>query len=296
MDAQKYLRRFDQMVSELKKTEEVNVFTYHLAPPELGIVEEMERYLGFSLDASIRNFFTDCGGIQLRWHHRENEYFQNDYLKDQDENALLESNPLPWEHSQACGTVHEGWWENEIGPGGDHGEDGKIMIGPLSLMTKKIDYSILCGEGPEAFEETETTLGNTGQSFKEAFFRTHLRFLDWFSSYYQMAFFTGNQNPNLEVVLGNDYCASFYEWYVTDFASYLEFLIYSRGLVHARPCFYSANSEEYSDGPVKTDVKFFQNLPTIDFRKRSSDLADLGQRISEGIFFPAALSEILPKK
>lgn len=213
-----YLSRFNKMVEELREHPKVVVLHYHIFPPatdeQIALVESK---LGISLDDSIVSFYKQTNGLQLIWIFKSNEKF--------DENVHFSSHePLDFYHQ------YEDY----------HTEDGTVMIQPIESaflrdwkdvvyfddMNKKVSA--------DHNEEVEFLLEKTYSIYD---FHQKIQPFDCFSKYSDMAFFLdGTGNP--PVLLGDDHHNVYTDSKVTDFESYMEFIIANKGLGARRTDFY----------------------------------------------------------
>ena len=56
------IARFDGMVEELRRDPEIDVLHYLVRPPNPSEIEEVERALGYSLGAAIKEFYAALTG------------------------------------------------------------------------------------------------------------------------------------------------------------------------------------------------------------------------------------------
>ena len=71
-----YLERFKAMVEELKAHPDV-VVTHFLTFPPVSerVISRIDRHLKVELHSSIKSFFRQTNGLQLKWIHRKDPKF-----------------------------------------------------------------------------------------------------------------------------------------------------------------------------------------------------------------------------
>jgi hypothetical protein len=79
-----------------------------------------------------------------------------------------------------------------------------------------------------------------GVEYDSLFFKQHVKPFDLFNKNYTTAFFVGDRQADPKVLLGSDHNADFVSTKVTNFESYMEFLIAKKGAVEERAKFYAA--------------------------------------------------------
>jgi hypothetical protein len=216
-----FVDALETKVLELMDLSDVEVLEFEVYPPREDHLVEVERLLKHPLPESVRVFYSRCSGLTLRWAHRERA--SRAYVERFD----FGQNPKRFKRDSSYLD--------------DQGEDGRILLrslGEIFLSDERfaglIEDDILLAPGHEG----EVTLAGATYP-RDAFYR-QLRVFDAYSSEGGAAFFLGD--PSLPVVQGSNSAASYEDGHVTDFESYLELLLASRGLKTARWEFYMRGS------------------------------------------------------
>jgi hypothetical protein len=240
------LARYKAMVAELRAQPKIRILADQILPPDEGAIERVEQVLGHELDPAISAFYRQCGGLQLRWVHVDNPSFNEE--RDQFVPEVLD-------------------WLYEL-------EDYHVTDGSIMLVDVE-DAFLRSWEGFIHFSgQREREEEFAGRTFKD--FDLHVHPFDIFNKYNDMAFFLGTGTPSPPVIMGDDHMACYTDSYVTDFGSYLEFLLYSRGLIAARRAFYSRYRGD-REPPKVTPASFFAGLPPIDLGRYDKELAGEGE-------------------
>jgi len=221
------------MVATLQAQPAVQLLTFCTFPP--ASEEQLlaiEQALGFPLDETIKNFYRQTNGLQLRWIMKANPSFDS-------EAHQFQAAPVDWMYA------HFDYWP----------EDGSILLWPIdevfSYDWKEFIYFDWMNDA-----DTETF---AGQTYGLLSFSKKIKPFDIFSKELDMAFFMdGTSNP--PVIMG-DTCYT--DSFITSFASYLEFLLYTKGIIEARDEFYSKYNG-HKKGVLQTDASYFEELPPIE--------------------------------
>jgi hypothetical protein len=208
-----YLARFAMMVEELKRCGDVvALLNYNLFEPVPDAsLAEVEDVLGMPLGESIKDFFKLTNGLQLRWILKSSPAFDP-------EKHRFTPEPFDW-----------------LLPWDDYLPDtGLVNVLPLEEIFLR-DWKGFVWFGSEA-KRRNRFLGveYNGLSFKKS-----IKPFDAFNKFYSMAFFVGDRQSDPKVILGEDHLADFASSRVTNFESYLEFLLATKGIVAERKNFYS---------------------------------------------------------
>lgn len=208
-----YLSRFALMAEELKSCpERVALLNYNIFKPVSDdTVREVEDALGFSLDPSILSFFKQTDGLQLRWILRDNPRFDPDKQKF---NYQPLDSLYPWERPVRA--------------------NGFVNILPLRRIFLGDWEDTVWYRNVEPYR-----IKFLGTEYDGTFFKQHIKPFDVFDAYYTMVFFTGDEESDPKVLLAEDRHAELTSSKITDFESYMEFLIASKGIVKARKDFYT---------------------------------------------------------
>jgi hypothetical protein len=209
-----YLARFALMVEGLRDCpDEVALLGYNVFEPVAEeTVAEVEKSLGFALAESVKSFFRQTNGLQLRWMSKASPEY--DPRKHR-----LTYEPFDGRYP----------WSGYLT------ETGLVNILPLEeiFFGDWRDYVWFENEGAR-----QTTF--FGVEYNSLFFKQHVKPFDLFNKYYTMAFFVGDGRPDPKVLMGSDHNADFTSTEVTDFESYVEFLIAKKGAVEERAKLYGA--------------------------------------------------------
>lgn len=217
-----YLARFAWMVEELKTCpDRVVLLNYNVFKPVSDeVVRRVEDALSFALDPSIIAFFKQSNGLQLRWTLRDNPRYDPEKQKFQYE-------PLISLYA----------WEKPVRA------TGFVNILPLERIFLGDWEDMVWFRNAREFQ-----IRFLGVEYDGAFFQQHIKPFDVFDAYYTTVFFIGDREHNPKVLLAKDRHADLTSSKITDFESYMEFLIASRGIVEERKRFYS-DAWDSSAGP-----------------------------------------------
>ncbi|MCI5056147.1 MAG: SMI1/KNR4 family protein [Flavobacteriales bacterium] len=229
------------MVSQLKemvqklKNDGMFINHFHILPADLEAIKKVEDALGYRLDESITSFYSECGGVQLIWTHKENLEFE-DLAQVLNSNKALKSN----------------WAFLDY-----YNYDGVIMIPSIKevFLTdwKKMIY----------WDDTEGEVEFAGKTYQEPDFSKQLKPFDWFSNYYDVTFFL-DKNSNPCLIMGDDHMACYTDSRRITVSVYLEFLLKTRGAINARPSLFSKYAGHKYPVITQNDI---EKLPEIDFGK-----------------------------
>jgi hypothetical protein len=227
-----YLERFENMVQMLENDSQVIVKAFHRFPPATDSqIKQLGQKLGVDLHQSIKDFYKQTNGLQLLWSFRSNEHST----------------------TPSGGTLDFYRQYEDYQP-----EDGAVMIFPLE--TAFFNESV--AERYSQATPHGTPMKFLGKGYSWAEFGSRIRPFDGFNKYYDMAFFLdGSGNP--PVILGDDHQACYTDSRVTDFESYLEFLIANKGLVGRRKDFYGQYNGHQSP-PLRTPKSYWTPQRKLD--------------------------------
>jgi hypothetical protein len=217
-----FIEKLNAVVADLKSNSEIFVAHYQVLPADLGAIDRVEAALGYKLDASITNFYKECGGVQLLWLHESNDSFDN--IKEN----FVSTAPL------------DDWYIK-----GEHINffpEGCIWIPSIEAVfltnweDNGMDFDI---------DDFDAAITNDFEDFK-------IQVLDWFSAFNDVAFLiNGSANPPL--VLGDDNQATYSESHYISFDLYLDLLLKSKGEKEARVDFLNKNSNDAIDSWVTAE-------------------------------------------
>lgn len=230
------------MVEELREHPKVVVLHYHIFPPATDEqIALVENKLGITLDESITSFYKQSNGLQLIWVFKSNEKFDESIHFPNDEHLDF--------HRQ-----YEDY----------HTEDGTVMIQPIESAFLRdwkdvVYFDDMNKEVPnDRNEEAEFLLGKIYSIYD---FHQKIQPFDCFSKYSDMAFFlNGSGNP--AVLLGDDHHNVYTDSKITDFESYMEFIIANKGLGERRSDFYHTYSTQ--ENIMQTPASFWTEDKVID--------------------------------
>lgn len=216
---------FETLGLELMDHPDVEVLECDIAgPADLAQIDEAEQALGHSLPSDVRAFYLAMDGVRLRWVHRLHPYRRHVSRWDGDvprpERFRSEWNHLLDEQRVdgliAIRSVHETFASD------DPFADGDAGLHPDGVRTGNVTID--------------------GLAIPREDYYQRLRVFDAYGSEGGAAFVVGA--ADYPVIQGSNSGASFEDGHLTDFRSYLRFLLASVGLVSARNHFYSCASGE----------------------------------------------------
>lgn len=227
-----YLERFNKLVAELKAHPKVEVLTYHtFQPVRVQEIEKIEQQIGFKLDETIKQFYSETNGLQLRWILMSNEDFDAAV-------HVFSEVILAWD----CAMV-------DYRP-----EDGCIMILPIeSIFEANFDHIKPSIAEVISIADTTYTLPDFYKKIKP---------FDQFSYYCDMAFFVDKDNQQ-RVLMGDEQHLCYTDSHLTNFESYLEFLLATKGVCQKRKQFYG-HYQGYKLPLVKTLGDYWTAQNSVD--------------------------------
>lgn len=224
-----YLRRFQDMVDELRRHPQVAVSRVHVAPPVTDeIVRKVQSGLGFELAEGILELYRQANGLSLEWVPKEHSSYDPD---SHDEEAHEPFDMVPQEV-----------------PG------GVIHIYPLESLLD--DFEDVFWFDWMAGQTTELA----GAKYDLLAFSKALRPIDYFSEYSMAALFLGDRVPDPPVLLGDDHGASFTSYRPITFETYLEGILALRGSALGRQRFFA----RAADAPPTTVEGWLALVPSLD--------------------------------
>ncbi|MBE9232467.1 SMI1/KNR4 family protein [Cuspidothrix issatschenkoi LEGE 03284] len=216
-----YLERFRAMVNEIESHPLLEVVDFTINKPTTNeLLTTVEERLGASLAEPIRNFYTEANGLRLYWKIKSG-------LTDED----LDS-------------IEDEYDDYDIGvPDDEENVEEEYPFAQINLISlddcilnlnwhNKIIYDELSSED----EEVEFA----GKNYSERDFERRLKPFDLFSSYACMAFFLEEGIGNPKILRLSSHYVEWDNSRITDFASYLEMLLATRGIVEAREKIYNS--------------------------------------------------------
>lgn len=204
--------KFMHMVDGLRSDASIVVVAAELVPPQPGAVAEAERTLGYSLGASLTEFYTACNGVKLVWTPVEYEEDGQWEGTDATRAFMTPSKLGPWLFKSGDLTG---------------APKGCIWIPSCEQIFGKVhQFDDLISNQDEVFEDYREALGEPRGAECIAPF-------DYASSFYDFCFLL-NGKPEPKLVRGEDHGACFDDSRLLSLAEYLEILIASKGSVEAR--------------------------------------------------------------
>ena len=235
-----YVERFEAMVEELRRHPRLEVVEFTLNPPATAeVFRQVEEKLKAKAAEPLREFYGRANGMKLRWK------IKSGLSEAELEEVRAESSDYSIESS-----------ENTDIP------FAQINLIPLeeALVTRRWE------EFEEAEDDEEFEF--QGQTYLVREFGARVRPFDLFSTYNAMAFVTEEGKGDLPAMLLGDYYVEWSHSRLTDFASYMEMLLATRGIVKAREQVYGEYRGDLKP-PLLTGADYWteERIPRL-FRKR----------------------------
>ncbi len=193
------------MVSEISSHPLLQVVEFSLNPPASSeALEAVEEKIGASLAEPIRRFYEEANGLKLHWR--------------------IKSHFTEQELDEIKGKYNDYWIEFP--------ENKDIPFAQINLIS--IDECINRNWDEIIIPLEDQTFEFQGTNYPHRDFAGRLKPFDLFSTYYCMAFFLEKGIGNPKVLLLSDYYIEWDASRITDFESYLEMLLVTRGIVESR--------------------------------------------------------------
>lgn len=223
-----YLERFRSMVAEIEAHPLLEVVTFSINPPiSEQVLAQIETGLGLQLAESIRSFYQEANGLRIYWRFRldltDEELDRIEETYDDYEIGLLEED------------VDEIEGRNPF---------AQINLLPLEESLVNRDWQgIVYFEETQAFDKSVEFCGST---YQRSQLEMRLKPFDLFSYSSCMAFLleTETREEGFKVSRLGDHYIEWQDNRITDFASYLEMLLATRGIVQARESIYQEEGGE----------------------------------------------------
>jgi hypothetical protein len=205
-----YVKRLRAAAAEIEAHPHLRVYKFKVNPPAgAESFAEVERRLGARLAKPIRDFYSEADGLELRWGLKkglsEEELDKvadryDDYTPPEDEEPNEREDPF-----------------------------ARINLLPLEDAFYRRKWKVLAegGEAGDTFEFQKKT-----HNRRE--FGRRLRPFDEYSTYDCMAFLLEEGVGDPKALLLSDHYVEWDGSRLTDFASYMEMIIATRGIVEAR--------------------------------------------------------------
>lgn len=203
-----YIKAFQALAKELHKNTAIELLGYHtFRGLSASAIELLEQQYHCQLDDTIRRFYQQSNGLQLRWIFKNNPH----YTPKKFPPFQAQSAPVPWNY------MTDNFEQ----------EDGCILLLPLEQVLKQ---SI-----PPDFSHKAIVINQ--KSYTPIDFYAQIRAFDAFSYYCKMGLMLQTNEAPL-VFLGDEQGTCFTDSRTTTFATYLDFLIASKGLCQRRSDFF----------------------------------------------------------
>lgn len=242
-----YLDRFKNMVDEIENHPFLEVVKYQTFPPaKAEVFKKAAELIGAELDATILNFFSETNGLHLHWKVKEG-------IPETVFEELVEN-------------CDDYWMERTEHPDNPF---AKINILPLE---KSILYNWDQEIPSEGFEET-TRFGKLEMPSTQ--FIQNLKSFDLFSEYSCMAFFLSQGQGNPSVLWLSDNYADWENSKLTDFYSYLETLLVTRGICDSRETVFE-QEDGHRKAPLSRESEFWKKpkfIPKLFIEKNYKKLS-----------------------
>lgn len=224
-----YVERFRKVVAEVEAHPALEVVAFKVKEPagaeELRAAEEV---LGAKLAEPLRRFYgEEANGLLLHWRVRE-DISPEDLKKVKRESSDYQIEP-PEDPDIPFAKVH--------------------LLGLLESLKKK-RWPEITTHVPEATYEFR------GETYKSREFGKRLRPFDIFSTYECMAFLVEEGVGDPAVMLLSDYYGEWDETRITDFASYMEMVLATRGITEARKAVFGEYRGDRKP-PLKTGPSYW---------------------------------------
>ncbi len=204
-----YVERFKKIAAEVEAHPTLEVVAFKVKEPAAAEeVRAAEEVLGAKLAAPLRRFYGEANGLHLHWRVREDtDPEELEKLREKFDDYDIE---IPEDEDMPFAQIR--------------------LLGLLESLKKKrwpqiAQMAKTAGDKPFEFR---------GETYSSLEFGKRLRPFDVFTSYECMAFLVEEGVGDPHVLLLTDYYSEWDQTRVTDFASYMEFLLATRGISAAR--------------------------------------------------------------
>jgi hypothetical protein len=230
-----YLQRFEALAKELGKHEHIEIVEFTAQRPASATdIKEVEKKLGAPLAPPIRDFYQEANGVKFHWQ------IKPDVSPEIAKELRKKSKDYYVGIAEYIGTPF-----------------AMINILPLKeslLKNKWRELELAQREDPVEF---------AGKTYDFDDFIKRLKPFDVMSEEFCMAFFLEEGSGDPPVLLLGDACSDWRNSRLTDFASYVEMLLVTRGIVEAREKIFSEPAGD-SKPPLKGDAEFWKKRYTPD--------------------------------
>ena len=227
MKKQFYTTRVEQMIREINSSENVSLVSYWKGDPLSNRdLSSLEQDFNFPIDEKIIQFYQEMNGLQIRWVHKQNSFFDS----------------IPEYSNTAFDPLLPSFEEWKF--------DGSINIWPLRRAIIEENWEDVIWFNDEDQEINDFVDGaELVTKIKQC-----IRPFDIFQTYYAMAFYLNDSKNNWSVLMVGNYFQSFNESLLTNFESYVNFLFATLGSVFLRQKYFYC-----FDGFRNSMVKFPPN-------------------------------------
>lgn len=235
-----YIERFQAIAVEIKTYDFLDLVEFKTYSPATNeIFTAVEAKIGAPLAEPIRNFYGQTNGLHLRW-----------CIKPDLSDAKLEA-------------ISKEFDDYDI----ELPEQREVPFAQINLLP--IEDSFINTNWEEVIVPLDDlTFEFQGVTYPHGEFARRLKPFDLFSDYYCMAFLLEKEIGNPKVLLLSDHYAEWYYSRITDFESYMQMLLASRGIVHSRDKIYSEYRGDLKP-PLITGPDYWteEHIPKL-FRKK----------------------------
>jgi hypothetical protein len=223
-----YLKKFEALVKDLKKYEFLEVVEFTPQPPvSAAALKTAEKAFGAALAPAIREFYGESNGLKLHWQVKP------DVSPELAKQLRKKSSDYYVEIAEYVGNPF-----------------AIINLIPLNEVVGKKWKELGLGAHPDEIEFA-------GETYKFDELRKRLKPFDVMNREFCMTFFLEKGNGNPKVLLLSEGYTNWTDSRFTDFASYMEMLLVTRGIAEAREKIFS-ESNGITKPPLAGDGKFWQ--------------------------------------
>jgi hypothetical protein len=210
----KYINKFESIVKEVESNPYLEVTEFKVNPPlSKQELADIEAAVGIKIDKSILNFYQQMNGLILNWQ------IKPDLAKDEQAFTKIR---------KQYDDYYLKWPEDEI----ETVPFAKINLLSLEDCFIKKDWQEIIVPQPNEIIEFADI------SCKHSDFVKKLKPFDLFSDYDCMAYILDNKSGDFKILLLSDYYIAWDESRITNFESYIEMLLTTRGIVESRSRIY----------------------------------------------------------
>lgn len=201
-----YIERFKSMVDGIKADPLLEVMEFNVNQPATKeVLTAAAEKLGAFLAQPIRDFYVEANGMKLHWRIKQD---------------------LPAKKVEEISEKYDDYWI-------ELPEDEDIPFAQIYLLP--LEDCLLHRTWPQFVTEKEDEkFVFEGKTYSFNDFGRQLKPFDLFSTYYCMSFFLEEGVGNPKALLLSDHYIEWDNSRITDFGSYMEMLLATRGIVRAR--------------------------------------------------------------